>query len=172
MIYYGDEVGMWGASDPDDRQPMIWKDLGLYEDPEVQFNQDLFDHYVRLIAIRRRFAALQAGFSHTVLADDARNILVYARDLGDAHVYVLVNRSGLPQTVNLAIGPPEADSSMIDWFDPAQAVVQSAPANSRDGRPQIQPVSRAKPAVVARKGKATVSLKPWSTMILAPAALN
>ena len=27
MIYYGDEAGMWGAGDPDDRMPMIWKDL-------------------------------------------------------------------------------------------------------------------------------------------------
>ena len=27
MIYYGDEVGMWGADDPHDRKPMIWDDL-------------------------------------------------------------------------------------------------------------------------------------------------
>ncbi len=27
MIYYGDEAGMWGATDPDDRQPMVWADL-------------------------------------------------------------------------------------------------------------------------------------------------
>ena len=172
MVYYGDEVGMWGATDPDDRQPMIWKDLEPYEDPEVTFNQDLFDHYVRLIAIRRRFAALQTGFAHTVLADDARNILVYSRDLGDAHVYVLVNKSASAQSVDLPIGPSMTDSSMIDWLDPAEAVVQNAPATAPDGRPQIQAVSGAKPAVVSHKGKATVSLKPWGTMILAPATLN
>ena len=50
-VYYGDEVGMWGGNDPDDRQPMIWKDLGPYDDKEVAVKQDLFDHYVRLIAI-------------------------------------------------------------------------------------------------------------------------
>ncbi len=27
MIYYGDEVGMWGATDPCCRKPMIWDDL-------------------------------------------------------------------------------------------------------------------------------------------------
>src|SRR5438067_10515192 len=27
MIYYGDEAGMWGATDPDDRMPMVWDDL-------------------------------------------------------------------------------------------------------------------------------------------------
>jgi cyclomaltodextrinase len=172
MVYYGDEVGMWGGTDPDDRQPMIWKDLAPYEDPEVKFNQDLFDHYVRLIAIHRRFAALQTGFAHTVLADDARNLLVYSRDLGDAHVYVLVNRSATAQSVELPIGPAKTDSSMIDWLDPAEAVVQNASVQTADGRPRIQAVSGAKPAVVSHNGKATVSLKPWGTMILAPAGAN
>jgi len=172
MVYYGDEVGMWGGTDPDDRQPMIWKDLAPYEDPEVKFNQDLFDRYVRLIAIRRRFATLETGFAHTVLADDARNILVYSRDLGDAHVYVLVNRSATAQSVDLPIGPANTDSSMIDWLDPDEAVVQNASASARDGRPQIQAVAGAKPAVVSHKGNATVSLKPWGTMILAPVAAN
>ena len=29
MIYYGDEVGMWGADDPHDRKPMIWDNLTM-----------------------------------------------------------------------------------------------------------------------------------------------
>ena len=169
MVYYGDEVGMWGGTDPDDRQPMIWKDLEPYEESGVQFKQELFDRYVRLIAIHRRFAALQTGFAHTVLADDARNLLVYSRDLGDDHVYVLVNRSADPQSVDLRIGPPKTDFSMIDWLDPAEAIVQDAPAGVPDGRPLMQAISGARPAVVSHDGKATVSLKPWGTMILAPA---
>src|ERR1035438_6348331 len=100
---------MWGATDPDDRQPMIWKDLAPYDDPEVTFNQELFDRYVRLIAIHHRFAALQTGFAHTLLADDARNLLAYSRDLGDAHIYVVVNKSDTPQSVDLTIGPPDKD---------------------------------------------------------------
>ena len=117
------------ATDPDDRQPMIWKDLAPYDDPDVKFNQDLFDHYVRLIAIRRQFATLQTGFAHTVLADDARNLLVYSRDLGDSHVYVLVNRSDKEQSVELPIGPADTDLAMVDWFDPAQTAVKAAAAN-------------------------------------------
>ena len=31
VIYYGEEVGMWGADDPTDRKPMVWDDLS-YED--------------------------------------------------------------------------------------------------------------------------------------------
>jgi hypothetical protein len=160
---------MWGGTDPDDRQPMIWKDLAPYDDPDVTFNQDLFDRYVRLIAIRRHFATLQTGFAHTVLADDTRNLLVYCRDLGDAHVYVLVNRSATERSVELPIGPPNADSAMVDWLDPAEAAVQAVSGNVPDARPEIQAVAGAKPAVVSHKGKATVTLKPWGTMILAPA---
>ncbi len=29
-IYYGEEAGMWGADDPDERKPMVWPDL-VYE---------------------------------------------------------------------------------------------------------------------------------------------
>ena len=31
MVYYGDEVGMWGSDDPNNRKPMLWKDLEPYE---------------------------------------------------------------------------------------------------------------------------------------------
>ncbi|NOX18135.1 MAG: glycoside hydrolase family 13 protein, partial [Chlorobi bacterium] len=27
QVYYGDEAGMWGGDDPDDRKPMVWKEL-------------------------------------------------------------------------------------------------------------------------------------------------
>jgi glycosidase len=170
MVYYGDEVGMWGGTDPDDRQPMIWKDLEPYDDPEVKFNQSLFDYYIRLIAIRRRLAALQTGFAHTILADDARNILIYSRDLGDSHVYVLVNRSDAAQAVDLPIGPPAG--TMIDWLDPAESVVANGASKSADGRPSIRAIPGAKQAVAPRNGKAVVSLKPWGTMILAGAGAN
>jgi len=172
MIYYGDEVGMWAGTDPDDRQPMIWKDLAPYDDPEVQFNQPLFDCYVRLIAIHRRFAALQTGFGRVIFADDARGIVAFSRDLGDASVYVVINKSPAPQNVGLQIGPRGKDAALIDWLDPAQAAVRPADSRSPDARPVIQPAPGARPAVVARNGKATVSLKAWGAMILAPANAN
>lgn len=168
MVYYGDEVGMWGGTDPDDRQPMIWKDLQPYDDPEVQFKQDLFDCYARLIALHRRLAALHSGFFHTVLADDARNLLAYSRDLGDEHVYVLVNRSDKCQSVDLSSAQVGRNARLIDWLDAAQAAIRTAPT-TRDGRPQIEPIPRAVPAVEVRHGRASVSLKPWAVMILAPA---
>ncbi len=168
MVYYGDEVGMWGATDPDDRQPMIWKDLGPYDDPEVTFNQDLFESYVRLIAIHRRFPALQTGIARVLAADDRRNLLIYTRDLGDARVYVLVNRSGAEQSVEFDAGSPQTNAALIDWLDPTQASVETGSLQERDGRPRVEPFANVKPKVQLRDGKATVALKPWATMILAP----
>jgi len=128
----------------------------------------LFDYYVRLIALDRRLAALHSGFAHTVLADDARNILVYSRDLGDGHVYVLVNRSDKAQSVDLSTEQVDRNARLIDWLDATQAAVRPAPATP-DGRPQLEPISGAAPAVVVRHGRASVNLKPWGAMILAPA---
>jgi cyclomaltodextrinase len=168
MVYYGDEVGMWGGTDPDDRQPMIWKELQPYDDPEVQFKPDLFDSYVRLIALHRRLAPLHGGFAHTLLAADARNILVYSRDLGDDHVYVLVNRSNESQSVDLPTAPTDANARLIDWLDKTQAVVRPAPPTA-DGRPRIEAMSGASPAAVVHNGHVLVHLKPWGAMVLAPA---
>jgi len=151
---------------------MVWRDLEPYEDPEVKFNRELFDRYVRLIAIHRRFAALQSGFSHTLLADDARNILVYSRDLGDAHVYVVVNRSGSGQSVDLELPDARTNPALIDWLDPAEAVVRSADLRNPAGRPEIQALPGAKPAVLPHNGDAHIALQPWETMILAPAGAN
>ncbi len=81
MIYYGDEAGMWGAGDPDDRMPMVWKDL-TYEpqaiDPRgkertpdpVQFDEDLFDFYKTAIGLRRKHEALNHGDFSVVATDD------------------------------------------------------------------------------------------------------
>ena len=37
MIYYGDEVGMWGADDPHCRKPMIWDNLN-YDNEVIDEN--------------------------------------------------------------------------------------------------------------------------------------
>ncbi len=72
LVYYGDEAGMWGADDPDDRKPMVWPDLayddeahaprGLTRAPDpVAFDHDLFAFYRSAIALRRADATLRRG---------------------------------------------------------------------------------------------------------------
>ncbi|MFO0783684.1 MAG: hypothetical protein U0636_08355 [Phycisphaerales bacterium] len=58
MIYYGDEVGMWGASDPNNRKPMLWQDLQPYQNAQDAVNTDLLAYYKGIIAMRRANSAL------------------------------------------------------------------------------------------------------------------
>src|SRR2546430_4360427 len=78
MIYYGDEAGMWGPDDPSNRQPMVWKDLEPYEDPEVKFDPEVFGAYQRAIAVREKLEALQTGFFRPLVADDGAGVYGFA----------------------------------------------------------------------------------------------
>ena len=94
MIYYGDEVGMWGADDPTNRKPMLWKDLEPYEDPSDNFVMD--DHlefYRRAIALRNGHVALRRGSIRTLLVDDALDTWVFLREYEDDVVLVALNAS-------------------------------------------------------------------------------
>jgi glycosidase len=102
MIYYGDEVGMWGGNDPDCRKPMVWDDIA-YDDEvtnpdgskhapdKVAVNHDLLDHYKKLIAIRNNHPALQVGSYKTVLTDDEKGILIFERKYKHETIFVVIN---------------------------------------------------------------------------------
>lgn len=112
MIYYGDEVGMWGANDPDCRKPMVWDDLA-YEDethnpdgttrpPDtVAVNHDLRSHYKKLIAIRNAHPALQTGSYRTLIANDANGVFAFERVEGDERIVVVLNNASTSITVTL-----------------------------------------------------------------------
>jgi len=115
MIYYGDEAGMWGASDPDERKPMLWGDL-RYDDEashpferqrqkdKNEFNQDLFNFYKEMIKIRKDHPALMSGNFQTVIADDQRMIYVFERNHPDEKVAIALNNSDRDQSLELALG--------------------------------------------------------------------
>jgi len=115
MIYYGDEVGMWGANDPDCRKPMVWDDL-VYEDEvtlpdgskkaqpdKVEVNRDLLEHYRKLIALRRELPSLRRGSFETVLIDDSRQLYGFRRKLNDEEVLVILNNSDEKQEAALEV---------------------------------------------------------------------
>ncbi len=104
MIYYGDEVGMWGANDPDCRKPMVWGDRDYTKeshfpdqsthDPErVSVNYDLLNHYKTMIRLRRSHSALQTGSYTTLRADDSRNTFSFVRENDYERLLVLFNNT-------------------------------------------------------------------------------
>ncbi|MDO6389779.1 glycoside hydrolase family 13 protein [Pontibacter sp. BT731] len=112
MVYYGDEVGMWGGNDPDSRKPMVWSDI-QYDDEvfnadgsthapdKVEINQPLFEHYKKLIHIRKEHPALQSGTYKTLLADDERSLLVFERSYKGENIIVVINNS--PQEAEVTL---------------------------------------------------------------------
>lgn len=80
-IYYGDEIGLEGGRDPDNRRPMIW-DTGLWD-------RDIYEHVWRLINIYRSSRALRYGFIQANALDN--DILFIKRWLGSETIYVVFN---------------------------------------------------------------------------------
>jgi glycosidase len=164
MIYYGDEAGMWGPDDPSNRQPMVWKGLEPYDDPQVKFDRAQFDHYQRCIAIRAALPALQLGFFRPVLIDNDRKIYAFARELDGRSVYVVINKNEGGTKVDL---PVEA-KDVIDWMSSGDVEVKQ-PSESPDARP-IATVRPEAKSLSSSAGKLTVELKPYGTAILAERA--
>ena len=107
MIYYGTEAGMWGADDPCDRQPMVWRDLnfepqaadplGRPRSPEpICFDEDLFRFYQEVVQLRRKHGALRRGDFAVVVADDAAQFFAFRRRLGDSTLLIAINRKETP----------------------------------------------------------------------------
>lgn len=113
MIYYGTEVGMWGADDPDDRMPMVWQDLE-YEDQTasphdrprpadtVAFDEALHAFYRTIIALRHENDALRYGAFEPVFTDDARNLLFFTREHEGERVLIGLNRGVSDVVVDLS----------------------------------------------------------------------
>lgn len=83
LIYYGDELGLPGAGDPDNRRFMKWS--GLSSDEAA-----LRAHVQKLGVARRTSVALRRGRWVPVAASD--DLLVYRRPTNGADAIVIINR--------------------------------------------------------------------------------
>jgi cyclomaltodextrinase len=113
-VWNGDEVGMWGADDPDERKPMVWKDLAYEDETTHPFGKArrrdrvapdtaLLGVYRDLIALRKRHLRLFVdGTVGWLVTDDARGVLAYERVLGEQRAVVAFNASDEPHEVSVA----------------------------------------------------------------------
>jgi glycosidase len=119
QIWNGEEMGMWGADDPNCRKPLMWKEFKF--DPEtknniqpgpktydkVAFNQTQFDLYKKLISIRKNNPVLSTG-DITFLAAEGKKLAYKRSDSTDA-IIVIFNLE--PTAQGFALPP---NSSWID----------------------------------------------------------
>lgn len=80
-IYYGDEVGLCGFTDPDNRRPYPWGN----EDREM------LEFHKEMIRIHKSGKVLRTGSLRMLCRED--NILAYARFQGDEQIVVVLNNS-------------------------------------------------------------------------------
>ena len=139
QIYAGDEMGMWGTDDPDDRKPLWWDDMTF--EPEtnntfcpdsqkekvpVGFNKPWNDFYKKLIKIRNDNPVLSSTSIEWIVTEG--DLLVYRRSDGNSSIVTAINNSNseiqIPDTlnfegINLLTGNPVS----LRVLKPLEAVV-------------------------------------------------
>lgn len=106
-VYYGDELGMTGGPDPDNRRGMTWQ-KNTPDNPFLQL-------YTRLAHTRNNSPALQSGDPLRLFADDELGTSAFARVLPDPQSHqpdlvtdaaiALFNRSEHTRTIRLTLPP-------------------------------------------------------------------
>jgi glycosidase len=134
IIYYGNEVGMFGGDDPFCRAPMWWTDN---ESRPGRFRSDLTAWYRRLIELRGRRVELRRGGYELILADDARRLAVFRRVLQNQSMIVLVNADDRPHPVVLPMDAAVNLEEFISWSTKAVGDESPKPALTR-GQDTVQ----------------------------------
>lgn len=96
-VFYGDEVGMTGDDDPDDRRTYPWADKGGTPD------QAMFKHYQTLNALRKENSVLVDGDFKVLLADDTAQVVSFGRKTTSQAALVLINRGDQTQPVAIHV---------------------------------------------------------------------
>lgn len=94
-IYYGDEYGMQGGADPDNRRTFDWT-VGTSTNSAVALTQ-------KLIAIRNAYPALRTGSFMTLLTDDTNKLYAYGRFDASNRIAVVLNNDTVAHTVSIPV---------------------------------------------------------------------
>lgn len=96
IIYYGDEIGMPGANDPDNRRMMKFENLS----PDEISTKKIAE---KLIALRRQNMALIYGDFKMIEA--TKKILIYSRNYFGKNVIVVFNKNATKETITTELIP-------------------------------------------------------------------
>lgn len=105
-IYYGDEIGMAGAADPDNRRMM------RFEPNLIPAERDLRALVKQLIAIRKRNPALRFGSHKNLLLK--KELYVYEKDFFENHVVVGLNRGVAAEPIEFGLPGVQRWKNLLD----------------------------------------------------------
>ncbi|MDP3583227.1 MAG: alpha-amylase family glycosyl hydrolase, partial [Ignavibacteria bacterium] len=109
-IYNGDEAGMWGGDDPDERKPNVWSELKYEPETthpygkarpvdEVKFDKKLFSFYQKMASIRKQNEALTLGNINFIVLNKEKKTLGYSREYNGTKLYVIANNNENENTI-------------------------------------------------------------------------
>jgi len=127
-IWAGDEMGMWGADDPDTRKPLLWPDLQFEPEKnhplnlprptdQPKFDRALFRFYRQLTHLRKKYPVLSYGETEFILQDDSCRTLGYSRFNGRQEIIAVFNTGSETQSVTLP----------VKFITQYHAILQNAP---------------------------------------------
>jgi glycosidase len=126
QLYYGDEIGMAGDGDPDNRRDFPG---GWSEDSRNAFTpagrspqqQAVFGYVQALLRLRREHPALSSGRLWHLASDES--CYVFARELEEESVLVAFNNSAQSQELRVSFNdtPLERATGFVPLFGEAQA---------------------------------------------------
>jgi glycosidase len=93
VIYYGDEVGMQGAKDPDNRRAFDWR--------SDRWNRDVLGTYQKLIAARKAHVSLRLGTYRTLWTQD--EVYAYGRGSKNEDAIVVLNNGTIVRDLSLPV---------------------------------------------------------------------
>ncbi|WP_457557004.1 alpha-amylase family glycosyl hydrolase [Candidatus Harpocratesius sp.] len=114
MIYYGDENGMEGISDPANRQPMIWE--------KSRWNSNLRQFYKKMIFLRKEYSELQIGsfFNFQFDTNDSSEnedsyseILAFARFSKSRCLIIILQKKKVEKQIQIPLWQLGYDSGVI-----------------------------------------------------------
>jgi glycosidase len=125
-IYYGDEIGMPGGGDPDNRRDFPGGWIGdandaFKRDGRTREQQDIFSYVQSLLKLRRKHAALRTGQLWHLASDE--NCYVFARETEEERVVVAFNNAEQAKELRISLGdtPAQRASTVELLFGEAKA---------------------------------------------------
>jgi glycosidase len=125
-IYYGDEIGMPGGGDPDNRRDFPGGWTGDANDAFTQSGrtrgqQEIFSYVQSLLRIRREHAALRGGQLWHLASDES--CYVFARESEEERVVVAFNNADQPRELRIPLAdtPAQGAAAVEPIFGEAKA---------------------------------------------------
>jgi glycosidase len=134
-IYYGDEIGMTGGDDPDNRHDFPGGFPGdarnaFLESGRTPQQQELFSHIQHLLALRRDHPSLRDGELWNIFWN--QTAYAFVRIFKDERVLVVMNMAGDAQSVEFSLsGTPLAGASkLVPLFGGSPSQIQNDRVNT------------------------------------------